>query len=107
MAELTLGRVEPVRIPSDGARGGYRDPSRNLPRRTRKPARASLLAAAVPTADPEMCEVDYVLDADGVFAAIVVRDTRTHAEIARVPREKLGELAGSSGLCGLLYERRG
>jgi hypothetical protein len=51
--------------------------------------------------------VDYVVDANGIMVAIIVREVSSGEVIARIKAEDLWRLAGDEAAGGLLLERRG
>ncbi len=105
MSELKLAPVEPVRISTEAARWNNQR-GRNSQRRSRHSAsRARLVAAIVPGGDPESCEVDYVVDAQGTILSLVVRDVETGLELARITPNQLALAAGEAP-SGLLFEQR-
>ncbi|MBA4181389.1 MAG: hypothetical protein C0506_12430 [Anaerolinea sp.] len=69
--------------------------------------RQRLVESALPGTDPETCEVDMVLDADGIFIAIVIRSLDSGEELKRLSTADLAAIGGHSGASGLLVERRG
>ena len=66
-----------------------------------------LIAALAPGRLPETCEVDYVVDAQGMMVAVLVRDLSTGEVIARINAEDLWQLGTEEAAGGLLLERRG
>lgn len=108
MADLRLAAIDPIRIATDSAawgganrNGAYQRPK---PKRT---ARERLVAALAPGRAPETCEVDYVVDAQGMMVAVLVRDLSTGEVIARINAEDLWQLGTEEAAGGLLLERRG
>jgi hypothetical protein len=108
MADLRLAGVDRVRLSSamvaaDGRRegGGYQRPRRQPSSRER------LLAAVAPGREPETCEVDYVVDAQGMMVAVLVRDVSNGEVIARIEAADLWQLGNQEAAGGLLLERKG
>lgn len=108
VAEFTVARVEPARIATDAARWGQQ-PRRELPKRRPKdaPRLSAIVAAAVPGADPELCEMLYETDATGSLFGVVVRDTATHRVLAKFNLEQLAHLVATTGQRGVLFESKG
>ncbi|MEO8538881.1 MAG: hypothetical protein ABI577_04010 [bacterium] len=107
MADLRLAAIDPVRLSSamvaaDGRRGngGYAAPRR-------KTAKERLVSALAPGRSAEACEVDYVVDANGVMVAVLVRDVSSGEVIARIEAENLWQLGAEEATGGLLLERKG
>ncbi len=84
-----------------GHRGAYQQPKR------KQTARERLVAMVAPNRKPESCEVDYVVDAQGMMVAILVRDALNGELIARINAEDLGQLSADEATGGILLERRG
>lgn len=108
MADLKLTAIDRVRLTSDGvSRDGRGHPwTYQRPRRPRT-SRERLLAVVAPGHQPEACEVDYVVDANGMMVALLVRDVPTGEVIARINAEDLWQLGPEEAAGGLLLERRG
>ena len=108
VADFTVTHVEPARIATDAARWGQQ-PRRELPPRRPKaaPRLSAIVAAAVPDADPELCEMLYETDAAGSLLGVVVRDTATQRELARFNLEQLAHLVATTGQRGVLFESKG
>ena len=107
MALNKLAAVDPVHISSEGI--GRERPHQHPHQRKPIPrqSRNRFLAATVPSREPDTCEVDYVIDGDGLLTAILVRDIATGVVLARVESNDLRDLGGEDAASGLLYERRG
>ncbi len=109
MADSTVARVEPARIATDSTRWGQQTPHHDMPRR--RPRRNNSLppaiAAALPGADPESCEVLYETGPDGALLGVIVRDSVTHAVLATFDVAQLGHLVAETGQRGVLFESRG
>jgi hypothetical protein len=108
MADLRLGAVSPARIATDaaawdgrGQRGAYQRP------KSQRTARERLVAVLAPGREPESCEVDYVVDGQGLMVAVLVRDVATGEVIARINAEDLWQLGSEEAAGGLLLERKG
>ena len=108
MAVSKLARIEPVGVSLGRAEWDQhrRQPHQESPRK-RPAAHASLVRSLLPGRDPDTCEVDYVVNASGAVVAVVIRDARTLAAIARVPASALASFAGDQAATGLLFEMRG
>ena len=108
MADLRLAAIDRVSfasqsVPPDGRgrNGAYPRPKRQ------RSARERLIAALAPGRLPETCEVDYVVDAQGMMVAVLVRALSTGEVIARINAEDLWQLGTEEAAGGLLLERRG
>jgi hypothetical protein len=109
MADLRLAPVDPVHASLERVDTGLqerRGRDHQQPRR-QKSARERLVAIMAPSRAPETCEVDYVVDANGIMVAIIVREVSSGEVIARIKAEDLWRLAGDEAAGGLLLERRG
>ena len=107
MADLRLTAIDPVRLAAgrvwaDGRQGGGK--RGNQPRPSGK---ARLVQALAPGRPVETCEVDYVVDAQGLMVAVLVRDVSTGEVIARINAEDLWQLGSEEAAGGLLLERKG
>lgn len=108
MADLRLAAIDHVSmathaVATDGrGRGG----AYARPRRQRT-ARERLVAVLAPNREPETCEVDYVVDAQGMMVAVLVRDVSNGEVIARINAEDLWQLGAQEASGGLLLERKG
>lgn len=108
MSTLRLEGVERIHIPTErtsweqAGRGRQGSP---LPRRP-KP-RERLVEAALAGTDPETCEVEMLLDAEGLLLAVVIRDLASGAVLARVDPKELASFEATAGDGGMLLERRG
>lgn len=108
MADLMVGRVEPARIATDAAHfGGHGGQPRERAARGRPARIPRVLAAALPQADPDECEMLYEFDATGAMNGVLVRNALTKATIARFDLADLTRLVSTSGASGVLFERRG
>ena len=107
MAELKLARVDSVHIALEGARREQRRPPRRDGEQEKGTPHDRLVAAAAPGVDPDACEVEYVLDAEGNLKAVVIRELGSGRELARIAPEALGHLTASGESRGLLFERKG
>ncbi|HMO53057.1 MAG TPA: hypothetical protein PJ994_01010 [Tepidiformaceae bacterium] len=110
MADLRLAAIDPIRTTTESVAWGQRNGSsayQRQPQRREKDARARLVAMLAPSREPETCEVDYVVDGEGMMVAILVRDLTTGEVIARIQAEDLWRLASEEAAGGLLVERRG
>ena len=108
MADLRLAAIDPIRVTADAvvADGrGRGNPYNQKPRK--RTARERLVAALAPGRAPETCEVDYVVDAEGMMVAVLVRDVATGEVIARINAGDLWQLGAEEATGGLLLERRG
>ena len=108
MAEIRLAAVTPVRmspgmVSADGRQGhgGYAKPRRQPSTRER------LIATLAPGRNPETTEVDYVVDAEGMMVAVLVRDAQTGEVFARIEAQDLWQLGADEAAGGLLLERKG
>lgn len=108
MADLKLTAIDRVSfathsVATDGrGRGGaYSRPKRQ------RTARERLVALLAPNREPETCEVDYVVDAQGMMVAVLVRDAVNGEVIARINAEDLWQLGAEEASGGLLLERKG
>jgi hypothetical protein len=108
MSDLKLAPIEPARISTEAVAWNNRS-NRNPQQRRGRPSvmRTRLIAAMAPGASPESCEVDYVVDAEGVLMSLIVRDTVTGAELARISPRQLSALVTGDSPSGLLFEQRG
>lgn len=108
MADLRLTAVDRVSFAASsvatdgrGHQGAYQRPKQ------KRSSRARLVAAVAPGRDPESCEVDYVVDAEGTMVAVLVRDVVTGEVIARINAEDLWQLGSEEAAGGILLERKG
>ena len=107
MADLRLAAIDPVRLTAgqvwadDRQGGGKRG---NQPRPSGK---TRLVHALAPGRPVETCEVDYVVDAQGLMVAVLVRDVSTGEVIARVEARDLWQLGMDEAAGGVLLERKG
>ncbi len=108
MPDLKIGRIEPARV-SPGRTEWNKDrrQSRQDARQGRSSSYHALLASILPGRDPDTCEIDYAVNEQGDLVAVIVRDTRSGAVIARVPAGILANLGARQSAAGLLFERRG
>jgi hypothetical protein len=108
VAELTVGRIEPSRIATDAASLGQQG-RQHRERQTRGRANRipAVLAAALPSADPEDCEMLYEYEDNGEIHGVLVRNSQTQATVARFDLAELTRLVAKSGQRGVLFERRG
>jgi hypothetical protein len=108
MADLRLTAIDRVSIATSsvatdgrGHQGAYQRPKQ------KRSSRERLVAALAPHRDPESCEVDYVVDAQGMMVAVLVRDVANGEVIARINAEDLWQLSSEEAAGGLLLERKG
>jgi hypothetical protein len=108
VAELTVGRIEPSRIATDAASLGQQG-RQQRERQTRGRANRipAVLAAALPEGDLEDCEMLYEYEENGEIHGVLVRNSLTHATVARFDLVDLTRLVAKSGQRGVLFERRG
>ena len=108
VADIRLARIEPVGVAVGRAAWGQhrRQNGQDSPKR-RPAAHVNLVRSLLPDRDPETCEVDYVVNGTGTVIAVVIRDARSHVELARVPASALSSFAGDRAAAGLLFEMRG
>ena len=108
VAEIRLARIEPVGVAlgrtewDQNRRQGSRDSRQKRPTR-----HANLVRSLLPGRDPESCEVDYIVNATGGVVAVVIRDSQSGQELARVPASALSSLGGDRPSSGLLFEMKG
>ena len=108
MADLRLARIEPIRVAADPVVADGRNRGGAHQRQPQKrSARERLIAALAPGRAPESCEVDYVVDAQGMVVAVLIRDVAKREVIARINAEDLWQLGNEEAAGGLLLERRG
>ena len=108
MADLRLAAIDPIRVTADAVVADGRGRGNPYQRQPRKrTARERLVAALAPGRAPETCEVDYVVDAQGMMVAVLVRDVATGEVIARINAGDLWQLGAEEATGGLLLERRG
>ncbi len=102
-APEAVDRVRPSSVATDGRghQGAYQRPKQKGSSRER------LVAAVAPGRDPESCEVDYVVDAQGTMVAVLVRDVLNGEVIARINAEDLWQLGSEEAAGGILLERKG
>ncbi|MGE0600192.1 MAG: hypothetical protein AB7J35_13670 [Dehalococcoidia bacterium] len=108
MADLRLAATQHVSVAASsvaadgrGHHGAYQQPKR------KRTARERLVAMLAPNREPESCEVDYVVDAQGMMVAVLVRDILNGELIARINAEDLSQLSPDEAAGGILLERRG
>ncbi len=108
MAEIKLAAIDPVRLSAgavwaDGRNGGnaYPKPKRQVS------AKERLVKALAPGRAMESCEVDYVVDGNGMMVAVIVRDVSSGEVIARIEAGDLWQLGPQEAAGGLLLERKG
>jgi hypothetical protein len=108
MADLRLASIDHVHLAAESAawNGRGRQAAYQRPQ-PRKSARERLVAVLAPGRQPETCEVDYVVDGEGMMVAVLVRDVSTGEVIARINAEDLWQLGPEEAAGGLLLERRG
>lgn len=108
MSDLRLTRIDPIRIAADPVVADGRNRGGAEQRQPKKrSARERLVAALAPGRAPESCEVDYVVDAQGMVVAVLVRDVSNGEVIARINAGDLWQLGNDEPAGGLLLERRG
>ena len=108
MAGITVSGVEPARVAMDAPQWGQQSGEKGQRQRNSHRAKLpSLLAAALPQADPEQCEMVYQLDGLGQIVGILVRHTGTEAIIATFDLDDLTRLVAETGQSGVLFESRG
>lgn len=108
MADLRLSATQHVSMTASsvaadgrGHHGAYQQPKR------KRTSRERLVAILAPNREPESCEVDYVVDAEGMMVAILIRDALNGEIIARINAEDLSQLSADEAAGGILLERRG
>lgn len=107
--DFRVSRVDPAQSAIErmrweqerGDRGDRRPAQRQAPR---LPAP---IAAALPEADPDNCELVYEYDARGEVVGVAVRDVRSQSLVARFDLDQFVALVAGSGQRGVLLERRG
>lgn len=108
MADLRLPSIDHVHFATESAawngRGRQNGYEKKQPRKT---AKQRLVAALAPGRQPETCEVDYVVDSQGMMVAVLVRDVSTGEVVARINAGDLWQLGPEEAAGGLLLERRG
>ena len=108
MADIRLAAIDPVAFAPQAISPEGRGGSGAYPRpRRQRSARERLLATLAPNRQPETCEVDYVVDAQGMMVAVLVRDVSSGEVIARINAEDLWQLGSEEAAGGLLLERKG
>lgn len=109
MADLTVNRIEPAQSAVERVRWEHGRPGSEHQgqRQRRAPSLPQPIAAALPNADPEQCEMVYEFDSAGEVVGLTVRDTVSRSTIARFNLEQFVALVAGSGQCGVLFERRG
>ena len=108
---MTTPRLDPIdRIYIPTERTAWEQPRRRpaYPRAGSKATpRQRLVESALPGTDPDTCEVDMVLDADGLLTAIIIRSLASGEELKRLSPDDLASIGGQAGASGMLVERRG
>lgn len=109
MADLTVNRIEPAQAALERARWESNRQGRGQQgqQQRRAPALPAPIAAALPNADPEQCEMVYEFDSAGEVMGVAIRDIGSRALIARFDLEQFVTLVAGSGQRGVLIERRG
>ncbi len=108
MADLRLAAIDPVRLSAGAVWADGRQSGGTYSRTPRKKsAKDRLVQALAPGRTAESCEVDYVVDANGMMVAVLVRDVSTGEVIARIEAQDLAQLGADEATGGLLLERKG
>lgn len=108
MADLRLAAIDPVRLSAGAVWADGRQSGGTYSRTPRKKsAKERLVQALAPGRTAESCKVDYVVDANGMMVAVLVRDVSTGEVIARIEAQDLAQLGADEATGGLLLERKG
>lgn len=108
MADLRLAAIDPLRLSAGAVWADGRQGSGTYSRAPRKrSAKERLVQALAPGRPVETCEVDYVVDANGMMVAVLVRDMSNGEVIARIEAQDLWQLGADEAAGGLLLERKG
>ncbi len=99
MNNTTIAAISPVHIQAYRPDWSGRGNGHQAPPRKRREAPGGIAAW-----DPEMFEVDVVLDAMGAIAGAVVRERATGNVVARIAAD---QLTAGNLRAGLIFERRG
>jgi hypothetical protein len=109
MADLRLASVDRTRVVTDGASwdGRGRRDAYQRPKGQQRTAKERLVSVLAPGKAAEACEVDYVVDGNGLMVAVLVRDAVTGETLARINAEDLWQLGAEEAAGGILLERKG
>ena len=108
MSDFTVARIDPAVAAAERARWDQPRQRDGRPRLRSRASRLSpLVASALQGADPEDCEMVYEYDEAGQVVGLTVRHRKTHATVARFDLAQLTRLVATTGLTGVLFERRG
>lgn len=108
MADLRLAAIDPIRTTAGAVWADGRNGAGTNPRSPRKQsAKERLVRALAPGRPVETCEVDYVVDGNGMMVAILVRDVSNGEVVARIEAQDLWQLGAAEVTGGMLLERKG